>query len=69
MQLSGSPELGLRFFGFLLINASLKLHYKSKNTQPTRGDRLPLKFLIICHFTGGLALFKLTTHPLQPTLI
>ena len=70
MQLSSSPELDLRFFGFLLINASLKLHYKSKSISAHKGEQLlPLKLQSICHFTGGLALFKLTIHPFLSTLI
>ena len=41
MQLSGSPESGLRFFGFLLIIASLKLYYKSKNISAHKGGQTP----------------------------
>ena len=41
MQLSGSPELGLRFFGFLLIIAYLKLHYKSKSISAHKGGQTP----------------------------
>ena len=41
MQLFGSPVSGLRFFGFLLIIAFLKLHYKSKSISTHKGGRTP----------------------------
>ena len=45
MQLSGSPKSGLRFFRFLLIIASLKLHYKSKSILAHKGGRTPSEIL------------------------
>ena len=44
MQLSSSPELGLRF-GLLLINAYLKLHYKSKSILAHKGGQTLSKTL------------------------
>ena len=41
MQLSGSPESGLHFFGLLLINVSLKLHYKSKSILAHKRGQTP----------------------------
>ena len=45
MQLSDSPESGLRFFGFLLIIAYLKLHYKSQSISAHKGGQTPSEIL------------------------
>ena len=61
MQLSSSPELGLHFFGFLLINDS----YKSISISAHKHSHPLLRLWdLFAIFAGGLALFKLTTHHL-----
>ena len=63
INLDSLPLISLIFFGFLLINTSLKLHYKNISIPNHKHTTTPFEtFDLFAIFASGLALLKLTTY-------